>query len=340
MQYRLENKKANQKINQALSAIPGDETNETYLRQIMVTAGKLAEDDIGELELKLLTNSLKEMRYAFKVFQKYENRKKIAVFGSSRTGDDHPNYRAAERLSSEAADRGYMIISGAGPGIMEAANKGAGAEASFGLHITIPSEQHPNPYIKNDEKCISFRYFFTRKLLFAKECQAVVFFPGGYGTHDELFELLCLTQTGRHHLTPIILCDRNGFWEQGLDYLKENLLEENTIKNSDLQHIDYVSDPLKALNVVDLFYSNFHSSRFLEQEYVIRFKELPDHNVLSRLEDEFLHLCPKSGFRVEQGPLEGEEPEAPENLYRLVFSFTNKDYGELRRLIDYINEWG
>lgn len=339
MQYGLDNETLNQKIDEILEVLDSDETSETYIKQLLVTTLKLADDNSGELELKILTNAFKEMRYAFEVFKDYEDRKKISVFGSARTKAGHPNYEAAESFSAKAAERDYMIISGAGPGIMEAANKGAGAEDSFGLHISIPYEYQPNRYIAGDEKCITFRYFFSRKLLFAKESEAIIYFPGGFGTHDELFELLCLMQTGGHHLTPIILCDRNDFWEDMIDYMKNSLLEEGTISETDLHLFDYVHDPEEALDVIDRFYSNYHSSRFLGDRYLIRFNDFPSETKLNALEEEFLHLCPESGYRVQRGPLKGEEPSVPEDLYRLVFHYTNHDYGELRRLIDELNSW-
>lgn len=322
-----------------LDTLDVDEQHETYFEQMMVAVAKMAEDDVDELDLKITTNALKELRYAFKVFRKYDDRPKISVFGSARTETDHPNYRAAEAFSSKAADRDYMIVSGAGPGIMEAANKGAGPEDSFGLHISLPHEYKPNRYIAGDEKCIHFRYFFSRKLMFAKESEAIVYFPGGFGTHDELFELLCLLQTGGHHLSPLVLCDSNGYWEEFLDHLETALLAEGTISENDLELLDYVSGPDEALEVIETFYSNYHSSRFLGDDFIIRFREYPGRDALKKLEDEFIHLCPESGFRVEEGPLAGEEDAPHEDLHRLVFYYSNYDYGELRRLVRMMNDW-
>ena len=328
-----------QAIRDFLGSLSIDEEYRTYFEQLMVAITKLADSNLSELDVKIMTNALKEMRYAFEVFRKYDDRRKIAVFGSARTDPDHENYRAAQEFSREAADRNYMIISGAGPGIMEAANKGAGRDDSFGLHISLPHEYQPNRYIAGDEKCITFRYFFSRKLLFAKESEAVVYFPGGFGTHDELYELLCLLQTGEHHMSPLVLCDQNGFWKDFQQYLEDTLIAEGTISEEDLQLLDYVTEPEAALDVVENFYSNYHSSRFLNEDFLIRFREFPEGACLEELEEEFIHLCPESGFRVEKGRLPGEEPDAPEELYRLVFFYTNHNYAELRRLIDYVNNW-
>lgn len=339
MQSGLRNNDANEALEAYLDTLPVDPERETYFRQLLTTVGRLAEDETDDLGLKILTNSFKEIRYALDVFAEYDETK-ISVFGSARSHQDDPNYRAAERFSSLAADENYMLISGAGPGIMEAVNKGAGAENSFGLHISLPHEYKPNSYIEGDRKCVSFRYFFSRKLIFSKESGGAVYFPGGFGTHDELLELLCLMQTGRHHLMPLVLCDAEGFWEDELDYFEETLLEAGTISESDLHLFDYVNSPEEALGVINQFYRNYHSSRFLEDEFIIRFKKKPSRAVRKNLETDFNHLCPESGFRIEDGPLEGEESSAPEDLYRLVFYFTNQNYGELRRLINRINGWG
>lgn len=339
MQVNSDDDRTEEAIQVLLETLDVDEERETYFEQMLNSVAGMAEANVGELDLKITCNAFKELQYSFKTFRKYDDRPKISVFGSARTQSEHPNYRAAEEFSALAADRDYMIVSGAGPGIMEAANKGAGRENSFGLHISLPHEYKPNRYISGDEKCIHFRYFFTRKLMFAKESEATIYFPGGFGTHDELFELLCLLQTGGHHLSPLILCDRNGYWEPFLDHLRTSLLEEGTISETDLQLLDYVTSPEEAIEIVDQFFSNYHSSRFLEEEFVIRFRDYPGAGALEELEDEFSHLCPESGFRVEEGILPGEENDAPGELYRLVFYYSNHDYGELRELIRVLNGW-
>lgn len=340
MAFEPENEQTAEAIERVLDTIGfEDEEERSYVRQIMTTAAKLKTDAAGPLELKILTNAMKEIRYAFRVFNDYEQETKISVFGSARTEPDHPNYKLAERFSRLASEEEYMIISGAGPGIMEAANKGATAENSFGLNIFLPHEQQANPYIVDDRKCINFRYFFSRKLIFSKESDAVVYFPGGLGTHDELFELLCLMQTGRHHLAPLILCDQDGFWDDLVGYIDNVLADNGVISPEDLQLINHVHSAEEALEVVDRFYRNFHSGRFVNDDFVIRFREFPKSASVRELEREFLDLCPESGFEIIDGPIEGEEAGIPPGLYRVVFTMTNHDYGELRRLVDWINEW-
>ena len=338
--FEMQNKEAITAIENVLDTIGcKDEEERSYIYQLMTTAGKLEEDGAGLLELKILTSSMKELRYAYKIFDQYRDRRKVSVFGSSRVDPDDPNYRMAEEFSSKAVQDGYMIISGAGPGIMEAANKGAGRDQSFGLNIHVPHEQQANKYIDEDKKCINFRYFFSRKLIFCKESDAAVFFPGGFGTHDELFELLCLMQTGRHHLVPIILCDQDGFWDEFLQYVENKLVRRGMINKEDLQLLDLVDSSEEILDIINHFYQNFHSERFVGDDFVIRFRDFPGNEALRSLADEFGELCPESGFKVVRGPIEGEESGAPSDLYRLIFRMTNHDYGELHRLINFINDW-
>ncbi len=340
MPYEARNADVNEAIREVIDELDVEDPElRSYVRQIMVTGGKLSRDDAGSLEMKLITNSLKEIRYAFQVFQKYEDRDKISVFGSARSKPEDPVYQSAETFASMAADEGYMLISGAGPGIMEAVNKGAGSEASFGLHITLPFEDLPNRYIRGDEKCIHFRYFFSRKLLFAKEADAVVIYPGGFGTHDELLELLTLMQTGRQHLIPLVLIDVDGFWDRFLSYMRENLISTGRISETDLNLFEYVSTPREAVEFVNTFYSNYHSSRYVGEEFVVRFRDPPSTGEQIELESSFGDLCPESGFRIQREPVEGEESGVPDDLYRLIFTFTLKDYGRLRKMIDFLNSW-
>lgn len=340
MAYRLKNSEASEHIKKALEELNiDDRETQSYLRQIMVTAGKLGNDGAHDLDLKIITNSLKEIRYAFQIFQEYRDERKISVFGSARTPPDDPRYEMAQEFSSQAADKGYYLISGGGPGIMEAVNRGAGRDQSFGLHILLPHEEQPNEYIKGDQKCIHFRYFFSRKLVFARENDAAVYFPGGFGTHDELFELLCLIQTGRQHLIPIVLCDDGSFWDEIISYLDQTLASEQTIDRSDLNLFDYASSPEEALEIIENFHSNYHSSRFLGENFIIRFQHLPSEQHIQEVEKRFDHICPESGFQVVEGALQNEEPSAPDDLYRLIFSFSRKHYGDLKKLVDFINSW-
>ena len=182
---------------------------------MMYAVTRLAADRPGRGDMKLLVRSFKELRYAFKVFKPYRSRRKASIFGSARTAPDHPNYQSAALLAKLLADAGFMVITGAGGGIMAAGHEGAGHEASFGVAIKLPFEQKTNEFIAEDAKLIHFRYFFSRKLVFVKEPHAIALYPGGFGTHDEGFEVLTLVQTGRCDPLPIVMVEEKGggYWK-------------------------------------------------------------------------------------------------------------------------------
>src|SRR3984893_10144236 len=194
--------------------------------ELLVTAIRMASEPLSRLDRKLINASVKEMRYAFNVFSKYRDRKKVSVFGSARTPPDDSNYQLAKGLVRRMAEAGWMVVTGAGPGIMSAANEGAGQESSFGVNIVLPFEAKPNPFIASDPKLINFKYFFTRKLMFMKEADAFVLFPGGFGTLDELFELLTLSQTGKSSLHPIVMLEApgTGYWEEFDRHVRDNII--------------------------------------------------------------------------------------------------------------------
>ena len=187
-------------------ADPADHRSKN-IREIMHTALKLVRDGSDTGEVKLISRSMKELRYALKVFRPYRDTPKISIFGSARTPEDHPDYVAAVDVSKAMAAAGWMVITGAGDGIMRAGHGGAGKEASFGVAIRLPFETNANDFIVGDPKLITFRYFFTRKLMFMWESAAIALFPGGFGTQDEGFEALTLIQTGKAPLVPIVLVD-------------------------------------------------------------------------------------------------------------------------------------
>src|SRR5438445_4846365 len=204
--------------------------------ELLVTAIRMASEPLSRLDRKLINASVKEMRYAFNVFSKYRDRKKVSVFGSARTPPSDANYQLAKELGQRMAAVGWMVVTGAGPGIMSAANEGAGQESSFGVNIVLPFEAKPNPFIASDPKLINFKYFFTRKLMFMKEADAFVLFPGGFGTLDELFELLTLSQPGKSDLHPIVMVEAEGggYWRQIDAMLREDLLTRHYIDSEDL----------------------------------------------------------------------------------------------------------
>jgi len=184
----------------------------------------------------------------------------VSIFGSARTKSEDPYYKLAENIAFELTTKGYGVITGGGPGIMEAANKGAhrGGGASVGLNIELPFEQHDNPYIDSD-KSLDFDYFFVRKVMFVKYSQGFVVMPGGFGTMDELFEAITLIQTKKIGKFPIILVGRK-FWTGLMDWIKSTLLEEGNISPKDLDLISIVDTEDEVLEVIDTFYKKYSLS--------------------------------------------------------------------------------
>lgn len=310
------------------------------IREMLHTAVKLFKDDANVGELKLISRSLKELRYALKVFRPYEHVRKISVFGSARTPVDHPDYAAAVDFSQQMADAGWMVITGAGDGIMRAGHGGAGTEKSFGVSIRLPFETNANDYIEGDPKLIVFRYFFTRKLTFMWQSAAVALFPGGFGTQDEGFEALTLIQTGKAPIIPIVMVDAPGgdYWQHWENYVQHSLLNYGWISPED-RNLFYITDnPADAAAHVQRFYRNYHSQRFVRDELVLRIHQPLSEKQLAALNERFKPLLVTEGEITQQlEPLKQERDEHPE-LPRLRFHSTKAGYGHLRAMIDQINE--
>jgi len=339
------------KLDDALSALvahytPGskDKRRAKLLRTLFLEAIAMVDDDIDTGDLKLVATAFSEIRDALERFGPYKDRPKVTVFGSARSPRESQDYALAEHFSRKIADAGFMVITGAGPGIMEAGNRGAGAERSFGVNIKLPFEQAANEVIHDDVKLAEFKYFFTRKLFFVKEAAAIVMFPGGYGTHDEMFECLTLVQTGKAQMMPIIALDvpRGTFWKTWDRYVREHLLRKGLISENDLDLYTVTDNVDAAVREIRTFYSNYHSSRAVRDKLVIRIHEKLSRPQLRRLSADFSDILDNQEI-VQRGPLrdEADEPELSQ-LPRLVLSFNRagygKSYGRLRRLIDAVNQ--
>ena len=306
------------------------------VREIFHTAIKLIGDGADEGELKIISRSLKELRYALKVFRPYRDIRKVSIFGSARTPEDHPDYRAALKFSREISERGWMVITGAGDGIMRAGIGGAGREASFGVSIRLPFETNANEFIAGDDKLVVFRYFFTRKLIFASQADAFALFPGGFGTHDEGFEILTLVQTGKSSMLPIVMIDAPGgdYWRGWDSYVRDHLLAKGMISRDDLNLYLVTDDTEQALQHILTFYRNYHSQRYVRDHLVIRMQHALPVEQVEQLNHDFADLVAEG--RIEQrGPLEAETEHL--ELPRLTFVFAKRSYGRLRLLIDRIN---
>jgi uncharacterized protein (TIGR00730 family) len=313
--------------------------NKDLIYQMMVTAVKLARDGAERGDLKIINSTLKEMRFTWKVFGPYRRERKVSIFGSARTPEDHSDYRMALEFSRRIGEAGFMAITGGGNGIMKAGNAGAGRERSFGANIRLPFEQASNSVIDGDKKVINFKYFFTRKLAFLKESHAVVCFPGGFGTHDEAFESLTLIQTGKSHLIPVVLMHPPGsrFWTTWEDYVLEHLLAPRLISPED-RSLYLVTDSVeRGVEEIVRFYRRYHSSRYVGDLLVLRLQAPLSEAELAAINEEFSDLVQAGGF--EQGPSLPQEADDQEiaHLTRLSFRFVKRRFGRLRQLINQLN---
>ena len=312
--------------------------SEQLIGEMLRTVLKLGQEDASRGDLKILNRTLKELRHAFKIFAPYIAIRKVSIFGSTRVAESDPYYLAAKELGHRLADEGFMVITGAGPGVMQAGHEGAGREKSFGVNIRLPSVQKANRFIRGDSKLMNFHFFFTRKLLFVKEAVAVVIFPGGFGTHDELAEALTLAQTGKSQLVPIILMDLPGsnYWKVWQDFLAADMLGRGYISKSDLSLFKIVNDIDEVVEEIKTFYHNYHSYRFVKQDLVIRLNHPPAPGLIDQLNREFADIV--KGEVKETKPLP-EESDDPGTLHlpRLLFHFNREDFARLRQMIDVIN---
>jgi uncharacterized protein (TIGR00730 family) len=315
---------------------------EQLVQQIKETAAKLIRDGANRGDVKLLNTALKELRYAFKVFAPYRHRRKVTVFGSARLHPDHPAYQQAVAFSRRVAEAGFMVITGAASGIMEAGHVGAGRENSIGVNILLPFEQSANAVIAGDLKLMHLKYFFTRKLLFVKESDAIALFPGGFGTQDEGFEVLTLIQTGKSHIFPIVMVDEPGgdYWRLWLRYVEDVLLARGLISPADL-HLFKVTDNIDAaVDEVLRFYRVYHSMRYVHGDLVLRLQHQLAPELLERIRAEFADIL-KSGTFEQTAALPAEANDAHlATLPRLRFHFDQRSLGRLRLLIDTINREG
>lgn len=330
--------KRDKEIHEFASRYLAGENTDLY-EEMIQTICRMSKDNATRAEVKLLRRALGEWRYGFKVFAPYRHIRKISIFGSSRTPESHPDYLATVEFARKVTERGWMVITGAGDGIMKAGHGGAGREASFGVAIRLPFEQKTNDIIENDAKLVNFRYFFTRKLMFVKEASAVALFPGGFGTQDEGFEALTLIQTGKSALLPIVMCEQKGgtYWPAWKQYVEHELLRKGMISEPDMSLFFITDDIDEAVRNVCDFYRVYNSSRYVDDDLVIRLERQISATTLQRINDEFAGRMLKGG-KIEQlsAPLPEEQGEFPD-LPRLKLRFDKKNLGLLRRMIDTIN---
>jgi uncharacterized protein (TIGR00730 family) len=314
-------------------------SDELLVEQMKRTADKLLADKANRGDIKLLNTTLKELRYAFKVFAAYKGRRKVTVFGSARLPDSDPSYQQALVFGKRMAEAGYMVITGAASGIMEAGHVGAGRDHSIGVNILLPFEQAANKVIAGDSKLMHLKYFFTRKLLFVKESDAVALFPGGFGTLDEGFEVLTLVQTGKSQLFPIVMVDAPGgnYWDHWDRFVSDVLVKRRLISPEDKALYRLTDSVDEGIKEILRFYRVYHSMRYVKSELVLRLQRLLPDPLLRRIQSEFADIVTRGTF--EQSPALAAEANdiSLSALPRLRFHFNRHSLGRLRMLVDLIN---
>ena len=324
-----------------LIALKGGGHNEDLVADIIENALKLMRDVEHRGDVRVIQTALRELRYAFKLFAPYSATRKVTIFGSARTAPTKVEYQQAVEFARLSADAGWMVITGAGPGIMQAGNEGAGLEKSFGANIRLPWEQSANPVIEHDKKLVTFKYFFTRKLTFIRHSDALALFPGGFGTMDEGFEALTLMQTGKSRLMPLVLVDRPGgtYWKTWDRNVREHLLRDQLISHEDLNLYQITDDPAQAVRWITRFYRNFHSTRFVHDQLVVRLHRAPAATALAGLNEDFSDMITGEPMHVIEPTVEERDDNDELALARIGFGFDRKSYGRLRELIDVLNNF-
>ncbi len=311
------------------------------VRELLINAALLAGDPVDALDLKIASAALHEMREAFRMFAPYQAVSKVTIFGSARITRDSPLYELTQQLAAEMAARGWMVVTGAGPGLMEAGMEGAGRAQSIGVSIQLPWEQSANSIIAGDEKYVAMKYFFTRKLMLIKESRGFVCLPGGFGTLDETFELLTLTQTGKGLPVPIVLLEAPGdhYWGAVDRFLREEVLSRALVSPLDVELYKRTDSYAEAVDEITRFYRNYQSIRFVRDVLVMRLRRAPDDEQLEALNDRFAHLVVPGGRieRTEALPTEARDRDALD-LERIRFPLAKRGFAELRKLIDALNQ--
>jgi hypothetical protein len=316
--------------------------DQDLVREMILAALKAGQEQNNRAHMRLMNTTMKEMRFTGKIFSPYSTTRKVTVFGSARTMSDEPIYNMASQFGKKLVESGYMVITGAGGGIMQAANEGAGPEHSFGVNIMLPFEQAANPVLIGNPRLITYKYFFNRKVAFLKEADAVALFPGGLGTLDEAMETLTLLQNGKHTPLPLILIDEPGgtYWEKLVRFMKDELLSEGYISEGDFELFECVDSVDTAIKSINHFYSRYHSMRYVGKKLVFRLQSSISPADIAQLNKDFANILMYDGKIDLSDPLpeESDEPEL-KDLKRLVVDFNQKDFGRLRHLITHINNF-
>ncbi|WP_298435535.1 TIGR00730 family Rossman fold protein [Geobacter sp.] len=309
------------------------------IREMIISALKSGIECYYLADLKLLNNTMKEMRYTTNIFAPYRQKKKVTIFGSARTEPHEQIYQTCVAFSRKLAEKGFMIITGGGPGIMQAGNEGAGSENSFAVNIRLPFEQQPNPVMLQNPRLINYKYFFNRKVAFVKESSALAVFPGGFGTLDEAMEVFTLIQTGKTSPKPLVLIDDNdGYWDRWFEFVKTCILGKGFISAEDFSIFTITRDVDEAIQIIEQFYRTYHSLRFFEGRLIIRLNKELTQAQLEELENEFPELRHPDTRITRSAPLpeEADEPDLLK-LPRISLQFNHQHYGLLMAFIGRLN---
>ncbi len=311
-----------------------------WIERALAVLLRTSKEEIDRLDWKIIATSLEDLEHGFGTFYQYRHVRKVTIFGSARIGTETREYQLAVEFARRITELGFMILTGGGGGIMQAGNQGAGKDKSFGLNINLPFEQEANPYIANDPKLINFKYFFTRKLFFLRESDAIALFPGGFGTQDEAFETLTLCQTGKYGPVPLVLIDEPGgnYWQLWDKYIRK-LIARGLVSPEDTSLYSITDNIDEACEIISNFYKVYHSSRYVNDLFVMRLNvELSDDQI-ALLNEKFSDILVKGSIEKSEA-LPPEKGHETENLPRIVFYFNQKDLGRLYQMINLINQWG
>lgn len=318
----------------------GPVSSERLLEELRGTVDKLENDKASKGDLKILSRTLKELRYSFRVFSRYRKNRKVTVFGSARTQPEEGAYQHSVLFGKVMAESGWMVLTGAGGGIMEGAHVGAGRDLSMGVNIILPFEQSANHIIAGDRKLVNLKYFFTRKLLFVKEVHAIALFAGGFGTQDEGFEALTLIQTGKRDMMPIVCIDEPGgsYWKEWKEFIERQLLANGLISPADMSLFLVTEDIEEAYDEIMNFYSVYDSMRYIRDKLVLRIRVEPDDEYVEQLNDEFGDLLTTGRIEKSTAHIFEEDERHIRDLPRLKMHFNRRSIGRLRQLVNKLNK--
>ncbi len=306
--------------------VGADGARTEILRTLVSRLVDLVALDPDDGDLKVAATVLDELLDAANVFSPWRDHPKLTVFGSARTPASSPLYEMASELGSAMAERGWITVSGAGPGIMEAAARGAGRENTLGVNVELPFEQSANPYVDAETRLVEMKYFFTRKVALTKESIAFAIFPGGLGTMDETFEILTLLHTGKSTPAPVALVDTpdGNYWTTWERFVEGWMVAAGYLDVDDTCLFTICRSVAEVVAEVERFYSNFVGFELDDGLAKVALRRAPDARLLAALTSAVPTFATGEGYRVDDQGL-------------LTFDFDGRQYVRLRQVIDVVN---